>query len=366
MKSDFALAAASVLLTLLACEIGARLFVAPDVQSAPVGLFTLRNFVADRLILFGSAYPSEYDAELGWVPKAGFSSARNIWGKRVAIDDRGLRRNDSADRSATAPAVLMVGDSFVFGDEVDDDQTQPAHLEQILGAPVANAGAFGYGIDQSVLRAERLVPQLHPRALVLGFIPDDIDRTLMSMRTGVEKPYFELDSNGELALRNVPTSPARPRIAEIGWMRSVFGYSYLADVLMRRLGRGDVWYVGGWRTAWVTRDAARAIEISCRLLARLDRLARESELPFLVVAEYGAVHVYGGRAGSDERARTRELLDCARAREIEVLDLLPALAAERARDASAFEALYAQIHHSSAGNRWVAERIAEALRDARR
>jgi hypothetical protein len=362
MKSNLLLAGASLLLALLVCEALARLFVEQDVQSAPVSLFTLRNFVADRMILFGSAYPSQHDPELGWVPRAGFASARNVWGKRVSIDEQSLRRNGAPGDRGSARPVLMVGDSFVFGDEVDDEETQPAHLEQILGAPVVNAGVFGYGIDQSVLRAERLVPELRPRALVLGFIPDDIERISISVRTGAEKPYFELDARGELVLHNVPTSPARPRVDEIGWARSVFGYSYLADALMRRLGKGDVWYAGGWRTTWVRRDAPRAIEISCKLLARLDRLARSKELPFLLVAEYGAIHVYGGSVGRDERIHARELLDCARAHQIDTLDLLPALTAERARDSSAFDSLYAKIHHSSAGNRWVAERIGEVLR----
>src|SRR5262249_32472707 len=155
-----ALAAASVAATLLACELSARLFAAPDARSAPVGLLTVRNFVADRIVLFGSAYPSQYDAELGWVPKAGVSSPSNSWAKRVTIDGQGLRRNGEEQRNGSAPPVLVVGDSFVFGDEVDDDATLSAHLERILGAPVVNAGVFGYGIDQSVLRAERLVPQL--------------------------------------------------------------------------------------------------------------------------------------------------------------------------------------------------------------
>jgi hypothetical protein len=361
MRTNLVLAAVSVLLALLASEVLARLFIAPDVQSAPVGLLTLRNFVADRIILFGSAYPSQYDAELGWVPKAGFESEQNVWGKRVSIDDQSFRRNGPRAPNDTASPLLMVGDSFVFGDEVEDDATQPAHLEQILGAPVLNAGVFGYGIDQSVLRAERVATQRRPRAVVLGFIPDDIDRSTMSIRTGVEKPYFELDARGELVLRNVPTSRARPRIEDLGWVRSVLGYSYLADSLMRRLGKGDVWYVGGFRTVWVRRDPARAVELSCKLLARLDGFARENDLPFLAVAEYAAPHVYGGSNARNELAQTRALLDCARAQGVEVLDLLPALTAERARDPGRFSTLYARIHHSSAGNRFVAERIAEAM-----
>jgi hypothetical protein len=358
---DVGLAAASVVVTLLACEVLARLFAPPDEKSAPVGLLTVRNFVADRIILFGSAYPSEYDPELGWVPKAGFASDRNIWGTRVTIDARGLRQNGAPPRLDAGAPLLLVGDSFVFGDEVDDAGTLPAHLENILAAPVANAGVFGYGIDQSVLRAERLAPQLHPRAIVLGFIPDDIGRVNISVRTGVEKPYFELDPRGELLLRNVPVSRTRPRVSEIGWTRAVFGYSYFADWLMRRLGQAELWYIGGWRTEWVRRDLGPAIAISCALLARLDRMAHANGATTLVVAEYAANHAYDGRNGREQKA-ARALLECAQQRGVETLDLLPALIAEKDRDLAYFKSLYARIHHSDEGNRWVAERVAEALR----
>jgi hypothetical protein len=216
---NLVLAASSVLLTLLACEVLTRLFAAPDARSAPVGLFTVRNFVADRIILFGSAYPSQYDAELGWVPRADFSSPKNIWRTRVSIDGHSLRRTGEGLRAGATAPVLMVGDSFVFGDEVDDDGTLPAHLEQILETPVVNAGVFGYGIDQSVLRAERLLPQIRPRALVLGFMPDDINRVNIAVRTGVEKPYFELDAHGELVLHNVDAAARRRDRVDAGDLR---------------------------------------------------------------------------------------------------------------------------------------------------
>ena len=49
-----------------------------------------------------------------------------------------------------------------------------------------------YGIDQMVLRAEIVAPEVKPAAIVLSFIADDVRRAEMKRVWGAEKPYFEL------------------------------------------------------------------------------------------------------------------------------------------------------------------------------
>ena len=44
---------------------------------------------------------------------------------------------------------MAVGDSFTFGDEVNDGQTWPAQLQQLTGRRVINGGVSGYGFDQT-------------------------------------------------------------------------------------------------------------------------------------------------------------------------------------------------------------------------
>ena len=61
----------------------------------------------------------------------------------------------------------------------------------------------GYGIDQMVLRAEILAPEVKPAAIIMSFIADDVRRTEMKRVWGAEKPYFEL-VDGALVERNVP------------------------------------------------------------------------------------------------------------------------------------------------------------------
>ena len=65
------------------------------------------------------------------------------------------------DCDIDGPLTLAAGDSFTFGDEVNDDESWPAALEQLTGRRVINAGVPGFGLDQAVLRAEQLMGYHH-------------------------------------------------------------------------------------------------------------------------------------------------------------------------------------------------------------
>lgn len=321
-----------------------------------VQVFRLRNYAEQRLDLFQSAYPSAYDAALGWVPEPGYAGqGDNIWKKRVTIDDAGLRVN-GGPAPAGGPLIVAAGDSFTFGDEVHDDETYPAHLERRLGVRVLNAGVFGYGLDQSVLRAERLIERHAPQGLVLQAVVDDVRRMQMRVRTGVAKPYFVLE-DGALALKNVPAPPARPSIADVGWARRVFGYSYVVDWSMRRLGHAEWWYVGQWPSAHAYQDEAEATRIGCRLVERLGRTLRARGIVGVFVAQYAA-HMITASYENPYTQPVKDVMACAAQAGFRTYDTDPDLRALAAQDLRAFRATYAQVHYAAAGNAWLAERLA--------
>ena len=75
-----------------------------------------------------------YHPRLGWIPSPGrFGS---VWTSNV--DASSVRSNGRSISTASRP-VLAVGDSFTFGDEVEDGETWAAHLEAILNTRVLNA-----------------------------------------------------------------------------------------------------------------------------------------------------------------------------------------------------------------------------------
>ena len=243
-------------LTIAGLELGLRI-----VDGVGFGFY---NYVSYKLSLFASDYPSSYHPLLGYVPRPGHRGITE-WRTRVTINSSSLRQNRTDEADHRQYVILAVGDSYTFGDEVSDEETWPAQLEKITGLPVANGGVFGYGLDQIVLRAETLVPVYRPSQLVVSFIADDVDRNTLAQRTGTEKPYFDV-VNSKLVLRNVPPSPNRPRIKQIGFLRTVLGYSYLADWSARRLGASAWWYAGGFPLLRVDTDGPL---VACLLMYRL-------------------------------------------------------------------------------------------------
>ena len=206
-----------------------------------------RNYVSYQLNLRGAnAYPSAYHPLLGYIPKPGYR--KTFRGTSLTINSSSLRQNRADEADSRQYGILAVGDSFTFGEEVSDEASWPAQLEEITGVPVANGGVYGYGLDQIVLRAETLVPVYRPSQLIVSFIFDDLARDMFAKLWGIEKPYFDV-VNSKLVLRNVPPSPNRPWLDQIGLLRTIVGYSYLADWSARRLGasniRGSVFPVAG-------------------------------------------------------------------------------------------------------------------------
>ena len=189
------LAVASVMTTLLGMELALR------VHNGTV--FTFESLLDDsvpRARRMRRVARVQYDSTLGWTPTVG----QSVSGWTANVDSSGLRSNG---RFIPAPGrpILAIGDSFTFGDEVADEETWVAGLERRLNKRVLNAGVSAYGIDQAVLRAERLLDQYQPDVVILSFVADDIDRTEFDYFPYGRgwKPYFEL-VNGSLSLRNVP------------------------------------------------------------------------------------------------------------------------------------------------------------------
>jgi hypothetical protein len=98
---------------------------------------------------------TRFDELLGYVPREGFSASINAlgWhGDKLTIRKDGFRSNGSEPPPLPAE-VLVVGDSFTFGEQVSDNETWPACLERKLGRGVDNGGVGGYGTAQALRRA---------------------------------------------------------------------------------------------------------------------------------------------------------------------------------------------------------------------
>jgi hypothetical protein len=342
-----ALLIASIVITLLLGELAMRAF------GTDAARWRLQNFVIDPSLSDSRQRAMQAHPLLGYVPRPGYRWVGSD-GRSMSFDDEGFRQHHARDPApANGAPLLVAGDSYAMGEEVSDDETVPAHLQQTLGRPVINAGVSGYGLDQIVLRSEALVPRLQPAALVVMFIADDVWRAAQRTLWGAPKPYFEI-VDGALVLRNQPVpSPDDRRLDPF---RRTAGYSFLAHTLMRRLGLTAYWYRG--QVQHVEPSGADGAQLACLLMQRLARLA-EGGRRVMVVAGYTPQAWPDQLYHRPEEQVTRPVLACARDAGLESVDMLPALAAEVAR--AGVERLYRAGHMSDIGNRLVAEQVAGRL-----
>lgn len=338
--SNLGLSLGAIVLMLGTLEIGLRLTQGGWIASWP-------NFVLESRKVQMARNESRYieDPTLGYVPRPNYSA------KGVSFDADGFRR---ADVAPPRGAILAVGDSFTFGEEVDDEQTWPWHLQRLLGRRVLNAGVSGYGFDQIVLRAEKSVADKRPSAVVVSFIADDVRRTEMRRQWSAEKPYFAI-ANGTLVLRNVPVPPRPDPRTTLGLVQRTLGYSFLFDFMLRRLGVLHDWYGDHVRV----HPAGTGEKISCLLTHRLAELQRRTGARVLVVAQYDPVVWRDAAFAAEQRRLTKGVLDCSRRQGLDVLDTFDTLAATGGKGGPG--TLYGEWHMNDTGNRLTAEAIAGAL-----
>jgi hypothetical protein len=246
---------------------------------------------------------------------------------------------------------MAFGDSMTEGFAVGNDETWPAHLERLTGRRVLNAGVRGYGLDQIVLRAERIVPQTKPSTVVLAFIADDILRTALAVRDAKGKPWFAPDGEG-LALHNVPVQVAG-RSSLMTAARHLLGFSHLFDRIVNRLGVQQYWY---------GREVSAGVDpflVSCRLMERFAVLVKREHANGLVVALPELMVFFDARAAAGQHEALTELLGCAARAGLATLDTRAVFEKENVgRDIDTY---YAMMHFTDRGNAITARAIAAAL-----
>jgi hypothetical protein len=148
----------------------------------------------------------EYDATKGWRIRPG---RWEFAGRPVTANSRGVRGGVeyAPGRRPGVRRVVVVGDSFTFGEGVGDDETYPARLQARLGpgVEVINLGVHGYGHDQMLIHLRAEGVRYEPDLVVLGHYADDVARNGLSFRD-YAKPRFAL-RDGSLVLTGSPVPP---------------------------------------------------------------------------------------------------------------------------------------------------------------
>ena len=181
-------AATACIVSIGLCEVGLR------------ATSSIRPLRAERHFFF------LHDQVLGWKHRPG--AVARFKDAVVRINSRGLRDDEIAPAPVgTRQRLLFLGDSQVFGDGVEADETFVQGLEHGLrDVEAINAGVIGYGTDQQLLYYEREGAALKPNLIAVGLNAYDLrDNISTRVRSGYLKPRFEL-TGGKLSLLNVPVS----------------------------------------------------------------------------------------------------------------------------------------------------------------
>jgi hypothetical protein len=106
--------------------------------------------------------------------------------------------------------VSLYGDSFTWGEEVDNEHAWGNVLSKLLACRVANYGVGGYGTDQAYLRFHYNVRD-HAKITLLVHLSENITRNVGQFRNlavpvpqFLLKPRFILDGQGQLELVPMP------------------------------------------------------------------------------------------------------------------------------------------------------------------
>lgn len=188
--------------TYLAIIVATLVLLEPALRIADVRV--LRDGLSERDVSF------RHDDELGWVPipnsKTTVTAERMI---HVQHNSLGLRDIELGETSK--PRIMFVGDSFVWGNDVEAAERFTDLLRAALpDYDIVNAGVSGYGTDQELLLLQRLWPRIKPAVVVLTVVANDRADNSSNVRyDGYFKPYFATLPDGTLQLRGQP--PPRPR-----------------------------------------------------------------------------------------------------------------------------------------------------------
>jgi hypothetical protein len=145
---------------------------------------------------------------LGYVPTPNWAGLIPLYSwnnAKVSIDGHGYRDNDNK-QSKTEKMILAVGDSFTFGDQVNNNETWPSCLERETSITVKNGGVFAYGAAQSLLRAQYEISNgLNPDIIIYSIlVGHDVKRDQNKIKSGFASPWLGYN-DGTLMWNSPPT-----------------------------------------------------------------------------------------------------------------------------------------------------------------
>jgi hypothetical protein len=300
------------------------------------------------------------DPQFGYSPVDGtFAIHERGWNGATVTIRNGVRVNPNFEPSAISNPILAVGDSFVFGDQVSDDQTWPAVLERKLNRRVVNGGVSGFGPVQAVLRAEQLVKVQTYSLIIFSILVLEGPRRDQWVNMGGTYRPAVIREAGRLRLTSLEESGkvlSERFVCAHPWIPEFFFWSHVAERFFARLG------YDGSCTSIIHPKAAEVNDIIEFVVERLAALPVDKVI-LLQYPNYAFADLsLPARLGDRAIDQVHKIRDGASRHQIPVIDTYDGL-----RHTS-FGEMYVHSsapHHSKRGNEVVADVIARDIALAR-
>jgi hypothetical protein len=202
------------------------------IQAISVCLGLVMSFVVLEFGLAAFYYSNEaeieryvFDDELGWRFRPGqyiIKPPQSLLKHTISINTLGLRHQELGTPTEGTKRIIVLGDSFTFGENVNDKALFSTQLENRLNSnsgagtkyEVVNTGVPGYGNAQELLLLRRLtgkgvVGQVYILNLFTNDILDDLCLNYSDRSRNLVQPGFVLDAGGHLVFQYKPQNTAR-------------------------------------------------------------------------------------------------------------------------------------------------------------
>jgi len=368
LRTGLALGCGSTFLTLAVLELALRLF--RPVPPLPGDLFLATSPLDEGRSARRSLLP-------GWTGR----HTTPEFDVPVRINRRGLRDDEVA---IPAPAgtlrILGLGDSFLFGQGVRQEETLDAALEKALSrrfgcrVEFINAGVPSFGTADQLdwLKAEGW--SYKPDAVLLLFFDNDpqdsIVRETYTVVGGKLRPYPRRESATPIPAERLPAvlqrdmfatgAPNRPEPQRSGWLSR---HLHLARLVRQVIAARQPSAV---EVSQRQMEERRTLALTTALLLEIERQCRERDVPFVVALMPDPAQTFRRRrAGPSPTSLRDHYAPMTRALEkagVRVIDLLPTL---RAADPTGKTTFFQKDRHLTArGHRVAAEALEQPLADA--
>jgi hypothetical protein len=178
----------------------------------------------------------DFDAELGWAPLPD-SEGKIVSFRTTRYKHNSLGLRDEEFSLDAKPAIMFLGDSFVWGlDSEADERFTDLLKPRIADYKILAAGVSGYGTDQEYLLLQRLWPKVKPAVVVLIFCAqnDRQDNMRSLYYFHYYKPYFATQPDGSIKLMGQPVPRSHLMYFRDNWLvRNLWLARLTTNVYMR-------------------------------------------------------------------------------------------------------------------------------------